>query len=98
MGSGPSALRCPGMTAELDPLDDRGDALADADAHRDERVFPAGTLQLARRGQRDARSRGAERMTDRDRPAIRVDAAVVERDLEPAQAGQHLGGKRLVDL
>ena len=34
----------------LDPLDDGGDALADADAHRDERIAATGALQLPRRG------------------------------------------------
>src|SRR5258707_12658438 len=71
----------------LYPLDHRGDALADADAHRDEGVAAAAALQLPRRGQGDAWPRGAERMANRDGAAIRVDPAVVERDFEPTQAG-----------
>src|SRR6516162_5522619 len=81
-----------------DAFEDRGDALTDADAHRHQRIVTAGALQLARRSQRDTRPRGAERMTDRDRPAILIDPAVVERQFEPAQTGQDLGGKSLVDL
>src|SRR5437899_6254142 len=80
------------------PLEHRGDALADADAHRDERVAAADTLQLTGGGQCDARARGAERVADRDRTAVHVDPAVVERQLEPAQASQHLRGEGLVDL
>src|SRR4051794_25935696 len=49
------------MKAEkcLDPLEYRGDSLAEADAHRDQRVSAAGALQLAGGGQRDAGTRGA---------------------------------------
>src|ERR1700719_4922811 len=39
-----------------DPLEHCGDALADADAHRHERVATAGALQLAGGGQGDART------------------------------------------
>src|SRR4029077_18066074 len=67
-------------------------------AHRDERVFSAGALQLAGRGQGDARAGGAERVADRDGAAIRVDPAVGEIDFEAAQAGQDLRRERLVDL
>src|SRR5205085_10842761 len=76
----PSRLR-------LDAFENGGDTLTDADAHRDQREAAAGALQLAGRGQGETRPRGAERMADRDRAAIRVDPAVVERDFEPAQAG-----------
>src|SRR5947209_15316839 len=82
----------------LYPLQHRRDALANTDAHRDESIAPAGTLQLARRGQRDARSRGAQGMADRDRATVRVDPAVVKRQFEPAQAGEDLRRKSLVDL
>src|SRR6516162_5507289 len=81
-----------------DPFEHCGDALADADAHRDKRVAAAGALQLAGGGQRDARARGPERMTDGDRSAIHIDPAVVEGKFQPAQAGQDLRRKRLVDL
>src|SRR5580704_19597899 len=83
-GPGQALSRRAGEELLLDPFDDCGDALADADAHRDERISAAGTVQLPRRGQCDARAGGAERMADRDGAAIRVDAAVVERDFEAA--------------
>src|ERR1700731_2795789 len=81
-----------------DPFEHCGDTLADADAHRHERISPAGTPQLAGGGQGDARTRGAQWVADRNRAAVHVDAAVVERQFEAAQAGQHLGGEGLVDL
>ena len=62
-----------------DALDDGGDALADADAHGDERVAARRRSKLAHRGQRQPRARGAERMADRDGAAIGIDARVVER-------------------
>jgi len=37
-------------------------------------------------------------MADRDGAAVHVDPAVVERQFEPAQAGQHLRGKSFVNL
>src|SRR5438105_7751601 len=68
------------------PFEHRGDALADADAHRHQRVAAAGALQLAGRGQCDARAGGAERVADCDRAAIHIDPAVVEGQFEAAQA------------
>src|SRR5438132_2474591 len=73
-----------GWKGRSHPLEDGGDALADADAHRHQRIAPAGALQLTRGGQRDARARGAERVTDGDGPAVHIDPAVVERQFEPA--------------
>src|SRR5215472_16720550 len=87
-----------GCKCRLNPLEHGGDPLTDADAHCHERVVSAGALQLARRGQRDAWPRSAERMADRDRSAVLVDPAVVERQLEPTQASEHLRGKGFVDL
>src|ERR1044071_7746569 len=74
----------------LNALEDCGNALADADTHRDQRISAAGAVQLPRRGQGDARARRAERMPDRDSAAIWVHATVVERDFEAAQTGEHL--------
>ena len=67
-----------------DALDDAGDALADADAHGDERIAPAGAVQLADRGQREPRARRAQRMADGDGAAIGIDARVVEIDAPAA--------------
>src|SRR5690242_12175089 len=79
-----------GFGERLNALQDGGDALADADTHRDQRISAAGAVQLPRRGQSDARARRAERMPDCDSAAIWVDATVVERDFEAAQTGEHL--------
>src|SRR5437660_11520552 len=66
-----------------DPLEHRGDALADADAHRHESISATGALQLAGGSERDAGARGAQRVADGDRPAVHVDPAVVERQFQP---------------
>src|SRR5687768_4819672 len=66
-----------------DSLEDRRHALPAAYAQADERVTPAAALKLARGGQCEPRSRGAERVADGDRAAIRIDAIVIERDLQP---------------
>src|SRR5262249_27740207 len=80
------------------PLQYDGDALADADAHGDERIASAGALQLARGSQRKARARGAQRMAHGDGAAIGIDASVVSRKAKALEARQHLGGKRFIDL
>jgi len=59
------------------PVEDDGEALADADA-QDTRVARARLLQLARHREREARARGAERVADGDRAAVRVDARVLK--------------------
>src|SRR5882762_4712185 len=64
-----------GWKGRSHPFEHCGDALADADAHRHQRIAPAGALQLTRGGQRDARARGAERVTDGDGPAVHIDPA-----------------------
>src|SRR5579883_3560738 len=55
-------------------LDDRGDALAAPDAERDERRAEVAPLELVERGAEQHRSRRPERMAERDRPAVHVDA------------------------
>ena len=67
-----------GCKDSSDPLEHRSDALADADAHRHQRIAAAGALQLPRGGQREPRARGAQRVADRDRPAVHIHPAVVE--------------------
>ena len=56
-----------------DALERQRRALADADAHRRKRVAAAAPLKLERSGACDARARHAERMAERDRPAVRID-------------------------
>src|SRR5947208_2665281 len=97
-GTGSIVTLTPCRACSLHSLEDRGDALTDADAHRDKRVAAADAVQLTRGGECDAGARGAQRVADCDRPAVHVDTAVVERQFEAAQAGQHLRGEGLVDL
>src|SRR5215469_9080064 len=85
-------------TKPSDAFEHRRDPLPDPDAHRDQRIMAAGAVKLPGGGQGDARSGGAQRMADRDGPAVLVDPAVVKRQFEPFQTGQYLSGKRLVDL
>ena len=81
-----------------DALDQRGDALADADAHRGDRALAAARFQRVHRGQRQARAGRAERMPERDRAAVRVHVLGVVRQAELAQHREALGGERLVQL
>src|SRR5437879_1370608 len=53
-----------------DALEYSGDALADADAHGDESVAGLPAVQFADRGERDARTRSAERVAQRDGAAV----------------------------
>src|SRR5215213_3345723 len=62
-----------GMTTELNALHRQRDALTDADAHRRQSALAADFFELMRRCHRDARTRHAKRMAERDRAAIRVD-------------------------
>src|SRR5712671_921066 len=55
-----------------DPLEDRGDALAAADAHRDERVALLRALELVERLHGEDGSCGADRMAERHRAAVRI--------------------------
>src|SRR5262249_8265796 len=72
--------------------------LAGPDAQRHRGVAPARLLQLARDREREARARGAERMADRDRAAVRVDARVLEVDLHEPQAAERLACEGFVDF
>src|SRR6202043_2513005 len=62
-------------------------ALADADAHGGEREPAAAPFQAVHGGEREARARHAERMAERDRPAMGVDVLGVVGESELAQAG-----------
>src|SRR5882672_1663118 len=85
----------PPRLRQSNPLDDGGKALADADAQADESPPPATSLQLAHGGQREPRARGPQRVADGDGAAIRVNAAVVERQAQQLQAAEHLRGEGL---
>src|SRR6185437_16597710 len=79
-----------------DPLEDRGDALPAADAHRVERVPAAGALELVQRLDDQDGAGGADRVAERDPAAVRVDA--LGGQVQFPGHGQCLGGEGLVDL
>src|ERR1700733_12436091 len=79
-------------------LDCHGDALADTDAHRRERAFPA-TLFHAVHGSHDQPgSAHAERMTERDGAAMRIDEIGVVLDAELTQTSDTLAGESFIEL
>src|SRR5690606_3816619 len=77
-------------------LEHTSDALPDADAHARQAPFAVRAAQVVDQGRGDARARAAERMTQGDRAAERVDLVGVE--LERADAGEGLAGEGLVEL
>src|SRR3954447_19226876 len=80
----------------LDALDDRAGAEAAAAAHRHEAYLLVRALELVQEGGDQPRAGGAERVPERDRAAVDVDAVHVR--LELAAPGRDNGGERLVDL
>src|SRR5262245_23806503 len=79
-----------------DRLEQDRDSLAAADARRGDRVASGAPPQLQERRQDEPRSRGAERMAERDRSAVDVHALAVE--LERLFDREILSRERLVDL
>src|SRR5688572_30455346 len=79
-----------------DALEDSRDALTDADAHRCDAVASAAAVHLVHERRGHARARAADGMAERDRAAVDVHAGGVEAEL--ADAGERLGGERLVEL
>jgi hypothetical protein len=88
--------RCAG--ASSGPLDDHRDALADADAHRAQRVARAAAAQFMGGGQHEAGAAHAERVAERDGAAIGVDVRRVVGKAELAQDRERLGGEGFVKL
>src|SRR5439155_18842969 len=80
----------------VDALDDRRDTLAAADAERGEAVFAAALAQLVREREQKARPRRAERVPERDRPAVHVGPVPVEAEILLHR--EVLRRERLVDL
>src|SRR5207245_9665213 len=75
------------------------DSLADADAHRRERVAALAARELERRGPGEARAARAERMPERDRAAERVQPRLVlPIDPEPDATGDDLARECPLDL
>src|ERR1700676_4397118 len=73
--------------ALLDPLEDRGNALAAADTLGGQRIATADALQKTRRLAHDARSGGAKRVAEGDRTAVDVQGLVANSDITGAGGG-----------
>jgi len=67
------------VLAACRPLEHDCDPLTDTDTQSDERVAAAAAFELTHGEQYETGTRIAERMADRDRPAVWIDARVVER-------------------
>src|SRR5215470_4705494 len=78
------------------PLDHHGHALAAAHAHRLQAERLVVELEAVQQGGGDPRPGHAERVPDRDRPA--VDVQLVDVDADVLVGRDHLGRERLVDL
>src|SRR5580692_5411540 len=89
---GPSGAHYP----QSDPFEHRGDALAAADTHGDQRVPAAGPAQLVQGLDDQDGTGGAERVTEGDAAAVRV--GPLRRQAEFAGDGERLRGERLVHL
>src|SRR5690348_2224487 len=75
--TGPS----PRSIDSLEGFDDAGDPLTAADARARDSVLLLPPAHLVEQRVRDARAAGAERMAERDRPAVRIELARVEPEL-----------------
>src|SRR6266480_1069863 len=86
--------------SELQPLDDAGDRLAEADAHRGDAVTRLASLELGDERRGDARTGRAERMPERDAAAVRVHVAGLPAlaELCVLQELEHDRRERLVHL
>src|SRR5919198_4273745 len=78
------------------PLEDRGDALAHADAHGGEAVAVAATRHLVHQGRGQTRAAAAEGMAERNGAAVRVHPGRVKPQL--ADTGERLRGEGFVEL
>src|SRR5882724_3889955 len=87
-----------GITTSVQLLDRDGYALADADAHGGERALAAALFHAVHRRHGKTRAAHAERMAERNRPAMRVDEIGIVLDAELPQAGYPLRGKGLIEL
>src|SRR5262245_2865497 len=74
------------------------DTLPDTDTHRAQRKPPLCALQLIHRGRDKTRAAHAERMTERNRAAVRIDARIIVGDAEHAQHRQPLRCERFVEF
>src|SRR3954453_22336170 len=86
--------------AGLQPLDNGGDRLAEADAHRRQPVTRVAPLELRDKRGRDPRPGGPERVAERNAAAVRIHVSGVVALLQPRVREElaHDRGERLVDL
>src|SRR5262245_5336670 len=84
------------IAAQSGSLEEDGEPLADADAERREPTAPARALETPEQREGEADPGRAQRVPERDRPALGVDELRVEP--EPPYGGDHLRRERLVDL
>src|SRR6266700_1961401 len=80
----------------LNPLEDRGNALAAADTLGGQRIATTNALQKTRRFAHDTRSGGAQRVSEGDRTAVDVQGLVANSEI--TGAGERLTGKGLVQF
>src|SRR5919198_4571929 len=78
------------------PLEDRGDALAHADAHGGEAVAMAATRHLVHQRRGQTRAAAAEGMAQRNGATVRVHPGRVKPQL--ADTGERLRGEGFVEL
>src|ERR1700761_8629958 len=83
---------------ESDAFDRDRNALTDADTHRAESETALRALQLIHRRGHEPRAAHAERMTKRNRAAVRIHASVIVRDTQRAQYRDSLRCERLVQF
>src|SRR6266487_6856738 len=91
-----SARRVASTLSLIQSLDNGGDALSDADAHRCQAVTTAAPFQLVQQGHDDACATAAERVPQGDGAAVDVELLLV--DLQLARTLQALCGKGFVEL
>src|SRR6202171_6627348 len=77
-------------------LEERSQALPDADAHRRDGVVTAAALELAQDRAGEPRARHPDGVADRDRAAVRVGALI--RQPQRSDARDHLRGEGFVEL
>ena len=86
------------MKANSNPFNKQGDPLSDADAHRRKRVTPTSRGELSGCGQHDARTRGTERVAERDGATVGIHLGGIIRKPELTRDCQRLRSERLVEF
>src|SRR5947209_12352323 len=92
------SARAPGHVASVQLFDRHCNALPYPDAHGCERPFATALFHAVDRGHRQSRAAHAERMTERDGAAMRIDEIGVLPDAELPQARDPLAGEGFVEF